>query len=272
MFETMSESFFQITDIAKAFQGPQVRNLLDRADEFRGRLIRLCLVLLGLWSLAFFFAKDLLNFLKEPLLTALPAAKINLHFTGPLEVFVSYLHVSFLAAFIGALPYTLLQIWGFLAPVLSPENRTFVGRYVTASFVLFIVGIVFCYFTMLPPALGFLVGAGQAIATPLITVGDYTSLVLYMMLGMGLAAELPIVLMILERLGFLSLVSLRRGRQYAIVIILIVAAIVTPTPDPVSQLIMAVPMYVLYEAAILIISMQKKAQESKNSRTAGSVR
>ncbi len=254
----MVESF-QIPDIAGVIQGPQIKSLLARADEFRSRLIRLSIVLLAFWSLSFFFAKEILNTLKEPLLSGLPEAKINLHFTGPLEVFVSYLHVSFMAAFLLSLPYTLLQIWGFIGPALSPENKSYVGRNVTASFLLFVGGMLFCYFAMLPPALGFLVGAGRAVATPMITVGDYTSLVLYMMLGMGVVSELPIVLMILERLGFITLETLKSGRRYAIVIILIVAAIVTPTPDPISQLIMAIPMYLLYESAILIIGLQKKS-------------
>lgn len=253
----MSDSF-QIPDIAGVIQSPKVRSLLARADEFRSRLIRLSVVLLGLWSLAFLFAKDILQALKEPMLSALPEAKINLHFTGPLEVFVTYLHVSFMTAFIASLPYTLFQLWGFFAPVISPKNKSFVLRYVTASFLLFVGGILFCYFAMLPPALGFLVGGGRTVATPLITVGDYTSLLIYMMLGMGLVSELPIVLMILEHLGFVSLETLKSGRRYALIIILIIAAIVTPTPDPVSQLIMAIPMYLLYETAILIIGWQKR--------------
>jgi sec-independent protein translocase protein TatC len=257
MFDPMADSF-QIPDLSGVIQGPQVKSLLARADEFRRRLIRLSVVLITIWAMAFFYAKELLNFLKEPLTSALPGANINLHFTGPLEVFVSYLHVSFMAAFLVSLPYTLLQIWGFFAPALSPQNKTFVGRYVTASLLLFIGGMLFCYFAMLPPALGFLVGAGRTVATPLITVGDYTSLVLYMMLGMGAVSELPVVLMILERIGFVSLNALKNGRRYAIVVILIVAAIVTPTPDPVSQLIMAAPMYLLYEAAILMIALQKR--------------
>lgn len=257
MFDPMADSF-QIPDLSGVIQGPQVKSLLARADEFRGRLIRLSVVLLAIWAVAFLFAKELLNLLKEPLISALPGANINLHFTGPLEVFVSYLHVSFMAAFLVSLPYTLLQIWGFFAPALSPQNKTFVGRYVTASLLLFIGGMLFCYFAMLPPALGFLVGAGRTVATPLITVGDYTSLVLYMMLGMGAVSELPVILMILEQIGFVSLNALKNGRRYAIVIILIVAAIVTPTPDPVSQMIMAIPMYLLYEAAILMIALQKK--------------
>jgi sec-independent protein translocase protein TatC len=245
-------------EIPKLLESSQIKSLLGRADEFRSRIVRATVVLLIAWTLAFLFAKDLLLLLKQPLLSAMPQSKINLHFTGPLEVFVSYLHVSFLGAFIGTMPYTFYQLWVFTSPVLSGDKRKFIKPYFIASLALFASGMAFCYFAMLPQAFEFLVGSGTKVAIPLITVGDYTTLVVYMMLGMGLVSELPIVLILLVNIGFLSLSTLKKGRRPAVVIILIIAAIVTPTPDPVSQLIMAVPMYILYEAAILVIQLQEK--------------
>lgn len=245
-------------DWAGFLQNPHLKSLFGRTDEFRLRLVRISVVLLGAWTAAFLIAKDLLILLKMPLLKAMPQGRVNLHFTGPLEVFTSYLHVSFIVAMIVSSPYTFFQLWTFASPILNSKRKTFLKPYFAMSLVLFLSGMVFCYTAMLPPALGFLVGSGTAVATPLITVGQYTSLVVYMMLGMGLVSQLPIIIVLLVKLGFLSLQSLKKGRGIAIVTILIIAAIVTPTPDPVSQLMMAGPMYVLYEMAILVITIQAK--------------
>lgn len=242
---------------------PQLVDLLRRGDELRGRLIRASVVLLTTWFGAFYFAKDLLNILKAPLMEALSQSQSVLHFTGPLEVFLSYLHISFAIAVAVCAPYLFYQGWRFVSPAISGDKKPLITSLFTSSLALFFAGVLFAFKVLIPPALTFLVAVDTAVAKPLITVGEYTSLVLYLMLGAGVVSQLPLVLIILVRLGLLKIQQLRQGRGVAIVLILIVAAIVTPTPDPFTQLCMAGPMYLLYEAAILFLAFQERQSAEK---------
>ena len=133
-------------------------------------------------------------------------------------------------------------------------------------------GIVFCYYLMMPAALEFLIGMGDGLATAVIMVDEYISMIVVMLLGFGGVFQLPVILIILERLGIISEDMLMKNRGPILVAILVVAAIVTPTPDPFSQLFMATPMYLMFEAAILIIKWlkrrdQKALQVTPNSKS-----
>ncbi len=228
-------------------------SLLARADEMRWRLVRTTVVTSVVFIACFIFAKPIFGVLKQPLAAALPSNADVLHFTGPMEVFVSYVKVSFLFAAIITAPYAFHQLWGFIGPALPSEQRGAVLPFAVSSLLLFLAGLAFCFFGMLPTALQFLLGMGGSIATPMITVDDYISLLLYMLLGFGLVFQLPLVVIVLERLEVISLAQLRGNRAGVLVAILVVAAVATPTPDPFSQLAMATPMYLMFEIALLVI-------------------
>lgn len=247
-----------IAEFLQKLKASPTGSLLDRVDELRARLIRVFILIGVFFSGCVFFAKDVFAWLKQPLVLAMPKAKSVLHFTGPMEVLTAYMKVSFLVAAVLAGPYLFLQLWRFIAPALPERTRKMVMPFFISSLLLFAGGVLFCYFFMMPAALEFLIGMGDGLAAALITVDDYISLVVFMLLGFGAVFELPLVVILLERLGIVQERMLTKNRGPILIAILVIAAILTPTPDPVSQLFMAGPMYILFEIAILIIKWMKR--------------
>lgn len=239
-------------------KGSNAGSLFERIDELRARLIRVFILIGVFFSACVFFAPDVFTWLKHPLVLAMPKATEYLHFTGPMEVLAAYMKVSFLLAAVLAGPYLFLQLWKFIGPALPEHTRKLVMPFFVSAIVLFVGGLLFCYYLMLPAALEFLIGMGDGLATAMITVDDYISLVVFMLLGFGAVFELPLAIILLERLGIITEKMLTKNRGPILIAILVVAAIITPTPDPLSQLFMAGPMYVLFEAAILVIRWMKK--------------
>ncbi len=236
-------------------------SLLERIDELRARLVKVSIVVVAFFCICFGFAKYVFAWLKQPLMLAMPKEVNVLHFTGPMEVLTAYMKVSMLVAITMALPMLFFQLWKYIAPALPEQTRKMVLPFFTASLVLFVGGIVFCYYLMMPAALEFLIGMGDGLATAVIMVDEYISMIVIMLLGFGGVFQLPVILIILERLGIISEDMLKKNRGPILVAILIVAAIVTPTPDPFSQLFMAAPMYLMFEAAILIIKWLKRRDQ-----------
>jgi sec-independent protein translocase protein TatC len=150
------------------------------------------------------------------------------------------------------LPLFLVETWNLFKDKLG-VYKSRAAIYAGCSFLLFGLGFVFCYFILLPTTMQYLIGLGEEVAKPIITVHDYVSLVVFMFLAMGLAFQAPIVLLVLEHLGLIERNMLAKNRRVVIVVILVIAAIVTPTPDPMSQIIMATPMYLLFEFALLLM-------------------
>jgi len=249
-----------IREFLDRLRNDQTSSLLARADELRSRLVKSAFLVFGIFVGCFAGARYLLEELRAPLMKALavlPQARQGLHFSGPLDVFLCYVRVSFLVAIILSAPVLFMQAWGFLKPAFKPEDRRFVMPFFVAGMTLFIGGMAFCFFVMLPVALEFLIGSGQEVATPTIMIEEYVSMIVFMLLGFGAVFQLPLVMIILEALGLVTLEQLRKSRGFALVGILAVAAAVTPTPDPLSQIGMAGPMYILYECAILVIRMRR---------------
>lgn len=239
----------------------EAQSLVERVDELRSRLIK-CIIVIGMVFVGCFVAgRYIFAYMKAPLLAALPEGQRQLHFTGPLEVFTAYMKVSFLIAVLVTAPMLFYHGFQWVKPALPEIHRKSVLPYFTASIFLFIGGILFCYFLMMPTALQFLIGMGGDLVTPVITVDEYTSLMVFMLLGFGLVFQLPVALIIGEALGVIRLEHLTKHRRLVFIIILVVAAIVTPTPDPFSQLAMAVPMYLMFEAAIIIIRAKRRRSD-----------
>lgn len=241
----------------KLIEGGKVMGLWGHLDELRSRLVKSFLTILVLFIISLAFSTKILNFLKIPLEKALPAGTSALHFTGPMDVFMVNIKVAFLMSVVFGAPAWLYQFWKFLEPALYPKERKYVMPFIIATIGCFLTGVAFCYFFMIPMALHYLIGIGLEVAAPIITITDYVSLISVMILGFGLVFETPVILVLLAMLDIVSAEALAAQRRLTFVIILIVAAVITP-PDPISMLGMAIPCYLMYELSILIIRVIKR--------------
>lgn len=238
--------------------GGKVMSVFDHLAELRSRLMRSFLAVVVLFFVAFVFAEQILAFLKLPLLAALPKDVNTLHFTGPLDVFVVNIKVAGLVAIVAACPIWLYQFWKFFEPALYPRERRYILPFIVISVALFFAGISFCFFVILPMTLQFLIQMGMEVGTPLITIKDYISLLILLILGFGIVFEFPVIIVLLALLDLVDLQTLREYRRYMIVVIFVLAAILTPSPDPLSMTALAIPVYLMYEASLIVIALIKK--------------
>ncbi len=240
--------------------GGKIMPLFGHLSELRVRLVKSLTAITGMFCICLFFATPMINFLKKPLQAALPMQAQALHFTGPLEVLFADMKVAFVAAVIFASPIWIFQFWKFIEPALYVSERKYMLPFVWSSIVLFLLGVTFCFYLIIPMCLEFLMTMGMEVGAPMITVSDYLSLILLMTLGFGFIFETPLVLILLAALELINSAVLTAYRKFVVVGILVVAAILTP-PDPLSQVAMAVPMYLLYELSILLIrAMEKRSK------------
>ena len=247
--------------------------LLDHLIELRTRLIWSIAALAGATLLCFFFARPLYNILLDPLVQVAEIergeTRFELIYTAPLEVFFVELKLALFAGVFVAFPVMGWQIYSFVAPGLYRREKGAVLPFLIAAPVLFLLGALFVYWVMLPLISNFALSfeqqaaEGRAAITPQIKVSEYLSLVMALMLAFGLSFQLPVVLSLLGRAGIIGTDTLRSGRKYAVVGILVAAAFFTP-PDLISQVMLAVPVFLLYEISIICVSMmEKKAAEDE---------
>ncbi len=239
----------------------KIMPLFDHLAELRTRLITSCIAVLALFILFLLFSEQLLAFLRAPLARALPATSNALHFTSPLEVFLANLKVAFLAALVCACPVWLFHFWRFLTPGLLPEERRYVFPFMISSIALFLLGIIFCFYAILPLALDFLITIGLKVGTPIITVADYISLLVVLIFAFALIFETPLILVLLGIIGLTDSQALRSHRKLVLVGIVVLAALLTP-PDPISQVGLALPVYGMYELSIIVLTTLEKKKPS----------
>lgn len=239
--------------------------LLDHLIELRNRLLWCVVAMAVAFGVCFYFAKPIFGFLVQPLLAA---GQGKLIFTDIFEAFFVEIKVAFFAATMVAFPVIATQLWRFVAPGLySKEKRAFLP-FLLMTPVLFTAGAAMAYYLAMPVALEFLLGfsgdVGGVSQEALPGVGNYLSFATKFLFGFGVAFLLPVLLMLLERVGILTLAQLKSGRRYAVVGIAIVSAVLTP-PDIMSQILLLVPMYFLYEMAILAIMItgRKRAKQEE---------
>jgi sec-independent protein translocase protein TatC len=237
--------------------GGKVMNIFGHLDELRDRLVKSGITVMVLFVVSLAFSTKILNFLKHPLEDALPNGTAALHFTGPMDVFMVNIKVAFLMSVVFGAPAWLYRFWKFLEPALYPKERKYILPFIVATIGCFLTGVAFCYYFMIPMALKYLLTIGLEVAAPIITITDYMSLVTVMILGFGLIFETPVILVLLAMLDIVTAEMLAAQRRITFVIILIVAAIITP-PDPISMIGMAIPCYLMYEISIVIIRIIKK--------------
>ena len=224
--------------------------LTAHLEELRTRMIRI-LVVLGIGFVACYaFKDDLFAIITHPLRGALPANSFMIYTNLP-EAFFIHMKIAFFASLFLTAPFTLYQIWKFISPGLFPEEKHYVVPFVVTASLLFIAGILFGYFIVLPPAFAFFMTFSSDMLKPMISFREYISLLLKFLLAFGISFELPVFLFFLAKIGLVNAKMLSRYRRYAILAIFVAAAILTPTPDVVTQTLMALPMMLLYEIGII---------------------
>lgn len=239
--------------------------LIDHVIELRRRLT-LCLVaFFAATGVSYFFAADIYGFLVHPLAEAFPnPEQRRLIYTGLTEAFISYLKLAAFSGFVLSFPVLAAQLYRFLAPGLYQHERKQLLPYLVAAPVMFLTGAAFVYYAIFPAAWKFFIGfETTAVAGGLpiqleTRVADYLSLVMHLIVAFGVSFQLPVLLVLLVKSGMVSLDTLKRGRRYAIVIIVSIAAVITP-PDVFSQIALSVPLYLLYEMSILLCRDKKNA-------------
>jgi sec-independent protein translocase protein TatC len=245
--------------------------LLDHLLELRTRLMR-CIMALGVaFAVCLYFADDIFGFLVRPLTAAFPPGQGRLIYTKLYEAFFVNVKVALFAAFFISFPIIANQLWAFVAPGLyAKEKRAFLP-FLIATPVLFTSGAALAYFVVMPTAfkwfLGFEGTRGGLKLEALPGTGDYLSLVMQFILAFGISFLLPVLLLLLNRAGIVSRKQLAGARRYVIVAITIVAALITP-PDVVSQLMLAIPMLLLFEGSLLFMWLGER-RAAKEAAAAG---
>ena len=223
--------------------------LIEHLLELRRRL----LWVLGVWLLCFLvmvpFAQKIYTFMAEPLLVNLPAGN-HMIATEVIAPFFVPIKVTLMASFIMTLPHSLYQIWAFVAPGLYRHEKRLIMPLLIASLLLFALGMTFAYYLVFPIIFKFLTSMTPAGVTMATDIDKYLSFVLGMFVAFGVTFEVPILVILLNRMGIVSVTQLKRARAYVVVGAFVVAAIVTP-PDVLSQTLMALPLILLYEIGIV---------------------
>ncbi|MBA4052189.1 MAG: twin-arginine translocase subunit TatC [Erythrobacter sp.] len=236
--------------------------LLDHLIELRTRVIRALLALAVGFGVCLYFADDILGYLVLPLKQAFPEGEGQLIFTKLPEVFFVELKVALFAGFMVSFPVIANQLWAFVAPGLYAREKKAFLPFLIATPVLFTAGAALAYFVVMPTAFRFFLGyggqTGGLTVQALPSAGDYLGLVMQFILAFGLTFLLPVLLLLLHRAGIITREQLVAARRYVVVAIFAIAAVVTP-PDPGSQIILAVPLLLLFEASLVLMRLQEKA-------------
>jgi len=225
-------------------------SFLSHLFELRDRLIRILLSVGIVFICLFPWAKDLYALLALPMLKVLPSGG-QMIATDVVGVFLVPMKVTLMLAFLIALPYILYQIWAFVAPGLYDHEKKLALPLVTASVALFFVGMAFAYFLVFPTVFGFMARIAPEGVAWMTDIEKYLSFVMTTFVAFGVTFEVPVVVVVLVRIGIVELATLRQWRPYVIVGAFIVGAIFTP-PDVISQLMLAIPLCLLFELGLLV--------------------
>ncbi|MBM3133390.1 MAG: twin-arginine translocase subunit TatC [Chloroflexi bacterium] len=220
--------------------------LMKHFQELRWRLVRIALAVVIGVGLSLYFADDIINTLKS--LTE----GIELQSIDPTEVIGTYFNLAVICGFAFATPVILYEIVMFIRPALSPRERRNLFTLLPSMVIAFAIGVAFAYYVLLPPAIDFLHDFGSNVATPEWRISKYVTMITRLLFVIGLCFETPIIMYFLTRIGILTPQKLSRFRRWAVLLAFLIAAVATPTPDPINQVIVAVPLYLLYEIGIIL--------------------
>ena len=218
--------------------------------ELRDRLLRIIVAVVLVFLVLFYWASDIYTLLAQPLLAALPADG-KMIATDVVGVFLVPVKVTLLVAFLIALPYVLYQVWAFVAPGLYAHEKRLVLPLVVTSSILFFIGMAFAYFVVFPSVFRFMAAIAPQGVAWMTDIEKYFSFVLTMFIAFGVTFETPVAVVVLVRLGVVSIEQLKDARPYVIVGAFVVGAVFTP-PDVISQLLLAIPVCLLYEVGVWV--------------------
>jgi len=246
-------------------------------DELRKRIVNSAIAI-GIGFIAcFYYSEAILGFLLLPMNSTMtfhgsfPFLEFvpnkttqDLYFTTLTEPIMSHLKIGFIGGMMLMIPVILYQVWKFIAPGLMPRERKYAGQFVFFATLFFAIGVLFCFFLLLPFAVQFLVTYKTEHLKPIIKLADYIDFTLKFMLAAGAVFELPLIMIVLGRIGIIKTESLTKFRKYAFLISFVIGGIITPTPDVFNMTLMSLPIYVLYELGILGVRIfgRKRKPES----------
>ena len=244
-------------------------NFISHFTELRSRLIKSFIWLFVFFILSYIFAEKIYAFLVEPYANAVKDDVINrrLIFTALHETFITYLKVAFFTSIFITSPIILIQTWKFIAPGLYKNEKLALLPYLVATPILFLLGGMLVYYLIIPLAIKFFLtfeSTGQIGSLPIqleAKVNEYLSLIMRLIFAFGISFQLPVLLSLLARVGFIDSVYLMKRRKYVVVIIFIVAAILTP-PDPITQIGLGIPLLILYELSILSVKIVERKNKN----------
>jgi sec-independent protein translocase protein TatC len=266
MFETATEGSSE----ENPREGMPTMGFLDHLEELRRRLVYSIAAIAVGFFICWWKVERIYDVMQRPIIDVLRANGLSekLVYLNPTEPFNLYLKIAAMAGLFLMSPFVLYQVWMFISPGLYRNEKKYVVPFMVSTIALFSTGGYFGYKVVYPQALGFLVHFGRQFQ-PMITISEYTSLFLSIILGMGLIFEMPILIFFLALMGMITARFMLKNFRYAILLIFIVAAIVTPTPDILSMCIFAAPMVALYGISIGIAWMvhptQRRAREQKKA-------
>jgi sec-independent protein translocase protein TatC len=222
-------------------------SLVQHLTELRDRLMVAAIAVVITTAIAFLFTTDIIKLL---ILPAGPDVKLTSF--NPTENFTTYMRVALFSGIALAMPVILYEIYAYIDPALLPNERRLALRLGPFILLLFIGGMLFCYFLLLPNAIKFLINFASDVFTNQLRASEYLSFVTTFILGMGLVFEMPVIIYALVRLGVVQRSWLAKQRRYVFLLVFVIGAIITPTPDPFNQTLVAVPMYFLFELGLFL--------------------
>ena len=244
-------------------------SFVEHLTELRSRLIKSFIYLILFFILCYFFSENIYSFLVAPYADAVKDDDLNrrMIFTALHETFITYLKVAFFAAMFVTSPIILTQIWKFIAPGLYKNEKKALLPYLVATPTLFLLGAMLVYYLIMPLAIKFFLSFETTSSINNLPiqlepkVNEYLSLIMRLIFAFGISFQLPVLLSLLARAGFIDSNYLKKRRKYVIIIIFIVAAILTP-PDPITQIGLGIPLLILYELSILSVSLIEKKKNN----------
>ena len=243
-------------------------SFLDHLDELRKRLVRIAIYLAAGFIVGFYFADDLYNFLSAPVIAELENidAAGSMTFTDLTAPFMISMKVALMASVFLTLPFTLFEVWKFISPGLYRREKKYIVPFIVSSIVLFITGAAFCYKIALPGAIKFLLEWSQKFnaTSPMLKLDEYLSLVTTMIVGFGIVFEMPVIVAFLSLFGLVSARFLWKKFDIALVGIVILAAVLSPTTDAFNLLLWSAPMVVLYFISIGVAAIIGRRRRKKN--------
>jgi len=243
-------------------------SVIDHLGELRSRLVKSIIYLFIFFIICYFFAENIYSFLVDPYAQAVKNDQENrrLIFTALHETFITYLKVAFFTAMFVTSPIILTQVWKFIAPGLYKNEKKALLPYLIATPTLFLLGGMLVYYLVMPLAIKFFLTfetTSQITTLPIqleAKVNEYLSLIMRLIFAFGISFQLPVLLSLLARIGFIDSKYLQERRKYVVVLIFVAAAILTP-PDPITQIGLGIPLLILYELSILSVKIIEKKQK-----------